>query len=83
MSLLSEDSGFGDDDDQGSALNVCKLRKCGHMLHHPCLVMYIKNSSKVREGREEREGEGEIESIFPSFHFRVGFSVQLARSPTV
>ena len=71
MSQLSEDSGFADDDESSSSsssLNVCKLRKCGHMLHHPCLIMYIKNSSNVREKRErergggrerEREGEGE------------------------
>jgi hypothetical protein len=50
MSKLSEQSGFEDDDALSTApgtLDVYRLRKCGHKLHTPCLVMYLKNSSKV------------------------------------
>ena len=60
MNNLNEESGFDDDTTSVSApssassptCDVCKLRKCGHMLHRLCLITYSKNSSdaKVRKG---------------------------------
>lgn len=55
MNNLSESSGFEDEDHGSSSpLSICKLRKCGHMLHHPCFVMYIKNSAKVSESKRDK-----------------------------
>lgn len=54
MCKLSEESGY----DEGSVamssvpyappVDLCKLRKCGHMMHRACLLMLLKSeSSKV------------------------------------
>jgi deltex-like protein len=55
MCQLSEKSGY---DDEGGGVGVemrpipyappvdlCKLRKCGHMMHRPCLLMMLKSES--------------------------------------
>ena len=26
-------------------VNLCKLRKCGHMMHRPCLLMMLESES--------------------------------------
>jgi len=57
MNQLSEASGFDDEVEtvpsaNPSFRNVYKLRRCGHKLHHSCLLMYLKqvctaNSDKL------------------------------------
>ena len=61
MNNLNEDSGFDDDTTSVStpssasspACDVCKLRKCGHMLHRLCLITYSKNSSDAKVRKRE------------------------------
>ena len=63
MNNLNEDSGFDDDTTSVSApssasspaCDVCKLRKCGHMLHRLCLITYSKNSSDAKVRKRENE----------------------------
>ncbi len=49
MSQLSEPSGF--EDDVGSltppTTDLYKLKRCGHIFHRACLIMYMKNNDKV------------------------------------
>ena len=54
MSELSELSGFEDGTELPTPVSstppspdLCKLKRCGHMLHRACLVMYMKNNAKV------------------------------------
>ena len=53
MSQLSELSGFEEEERPMPSipllppLDVYQLRKCEHMMHHACLLMYMKNSSNV------------------------------------
>ena len=56
MCELSEQSGYDEDSADHSRppppyappVDLCKLRKCGHMLHRACLLMLLKSeSSKV------------------------------------
>ena len=52
MCELSEQSGYSD---EGVAVmppvpylppvDLCKLRKCGHMMHRPCFLMMMKSES--------------------------------------
>ena len=58
MNELSEMSGFEEDvgistqqQSESSSLHLCKLKKCGHLLHRACLIMYTKNytDAKVRK----------------------------------
>ena len=61
MNNLNEESGFDDDTTSVSApssasspaCDVCKLRKCGHMLHRLCLITYSKNSSDAKVRKRE------------------------------
>uniref|UniRef100_A0A1X7TYN7 E3 ubiquitin-protein ligase n=2 Tax=Amphimedon queenslandica TaxID=400682 RepID=A0A1X7TYN7_AMPQE len=52
MNNLNEESGFEDDSTPSpsstSSCDVCKLRKCGHMLHRSCLITYSKNSTDAK-----------------------------------
>ena len=62
MTSLSEMSGFEEDAGLLSipssstcpVIDVCKLRKCGHMLHKACLIMYMKNSSDANVSKAKR-----------------------------
>ena len=53
MSDLSELSGFEDDPPLAPLTStppgpdICKLKRCGHLLHRACLIMYMKNNTKV------------------------------------
>ena len=52
MNQLSELSGFDEEDSVmpqagASPVDVYKLLNCEHMMHRACLLMYMKNSSKV------------------------------------
>ena len=52
MNQLSELSGFDEEDsvmpEAGAPpVDVYKLLNCEHMMHRACLLMYMKNSSKV------------------------------------
>ena len=51
MNQLSELSGFDEESvmpEAGSPpMDVYKLLNCEHMMHRACLLMYMKNSSKV------------------------------------
>jgi deltex-like protein len=50
MNDLSEASGFEEDaglppaDVSPAAIDLFKLKKCSHMMHRACLIMYSKNS---------------------------------------
>ena len=79
MCQLLEQSGY-DEGEGGSAggsvkaapvpyappVDLCKLRKCGHMMHRPCLLMMLKSeSAKVgltegERGRDEGGRRGEL-----------------------
>lgn len=62
MTSLSEMSGFEEDAGLLSipssstcpVIDVYKLRKCGHMLHKACLIMYMKNSSDANVSKAKR-----------------------------
>ena len=58
MNNLNEESGFDDNTTSVSAsslaCDVCKLRKCGHMLHRLCLITYSKNSSDAKVRKREK-----------------------------
>ena len=57
MCELSEQSGYDEGEGGGGEVrgvpyappvDLCKLRKCGHMMHRPCFLMMLQSeSSKV------------------------------------
>ena len=64
MTSLSEMSGFEEDagllstpsSSTPPVIDVCKLRKCGHMLHKACLIMYMKSSSDAKVSKTKMIG---------------------------
>lgn len=73
MCQLLEQSGYDEAEGEGGGgggaapvpyappVDLCKLRKCGHMMHRPCLLMMLKSESAkvgLTEGERGRD-EGE------------------------